>query len=127
MWNFIKQLFIWWDGQTLGTRFFTWRKGEKVGSDDQGNVYYQNKDSSRRWVIYNGYAEASSVPPGWNAWMQHRTDKTPQDEKYQARVWEAPHKANPTGTADAYHPPGSLSSANPQAAAKPDYQAWQPE
>ena len=30
----------WWDSQTIGTQMFTWRKGLRVGSDDQGNVYY---------------------------------------------------------------------------------------
>ena len=27
------ELFTWWNGQTMGTRFFTWRKGTKVGED----------------------------------------------------------------------------------------------
>jgi NADH:ubiquinone oxidoreductase subunit len=53
--------------KTLGTRFHTWRKGTKVGQDEFGNVYYEGgKDSegrTRRWVIYNGYAEASMIPP----------------------------------------------------------------
>ena len=42
----------WWNGQTLGTQLFTWRKGEKVGEDNQGNVFYQAGDGARRWVIY---------------------------------------------------------------------------
>ncbi len=39
----------WWDSQTIGTQLFTWRKGLRVGSDDQGNVYYHTADDKRRW------------------------------------------------------------------------------
>ena len=79
--HFLKQFFTWWSGQTLGTRFYTWRRGEYVGSDAGGNRYYRAKsaipDSIRehRWVIYNGYAEASAIPPGWHGWMHYRADK----------------------------------------------------
>ncbi|MEM9779640.1 MAG: NADH:ubiquinone oxidoreductase subunit NDUFA12, partial [Pseudomonadota bacterium] len=30
------QLFTWWNGQTLGTRLWTGRHGQRVGEDDQG-------------------------------------------------------------------------------------------
>ena len=29
--SFLLQFFTWWHGQTLNTRFHTWRKGERVG------------------------------------------------------------------------------------------------
>ena len=38
MFGFIRSIFAWWHGATLGTRLFTWQKGEEVGRDDQG--YY---------------------------------------------------------------------------------------
>ena len=76
--EFLKQIFTWWNGQTIGTRFHTWRFGTRVGQDEFGNVYYKGgKDSegrTRRWVIYSGYAEASAIPAGWHGWMHHRTD-----------------------------------------------------
>ncbi|MEL6745799.1 MAG: NADH:ubiquinone oxidoreductase subunit NDUFA12, partial [Pseudomonadota bacterium] len=106
--NFLLQLFTWWNGQTLGTRFFTWRKGEKVGEDDEGNVYYQHGE--RRWVIYNGLAEASRIPPGWHGWMHHRVDTPPSDETYTKREWEMGHQANMTGSPHAYRPKGSLAN-----------------
>ena len=91
------QIFTWWNGQTIGTRFHTWRFGKRVGEDAVGNVYYEGgKDSegrTRRWVIYNGYAEASAIPPGWHGWMHHRTDVSPADENYQPREWQKPHRA----------------------------------
>ena len=38
--------------------------------------------SERRWVIYNGYAEASTIPPSWHGWMHHTVDTPPTDETY---------------------------------------------
>ena len=35
------KIFTWWDGATIGTSLFTARKGQKVGEDIQGNVYYE--------------------------------------------------------------------------------------
>ena len=36
--NLLKQIFTWWNGQTIGTRFHTWRFGTRVGQDEFGNV-----------------------------------------------------------------------------------------
>ncbi len=37
--SYLNRAFTWWNGQTLGTQLFTWRKGEKVGEDAQGNIH----------------------------------------------------------------------------------------
>ena len=34
----------WWNGQTLGTRLYTARHGEKVGEDERGNTFFQTED-----------------------------------------------------------------------------------
>jgi NADH:ubiquinone oxidoreductase subunit len=131
--QFLKQFFTWWNGQTLNTRFFTWRKGNYVGQDEQGNRYYKAKSAvpqsipERRWVIYNGYAEASKVGPGWHGWLHHRTDVTPLQENYIPREWQKPHQENLTGTAGAYHPPGSIAVGGTPKKAARDYQPWKPE
>jgi len=131
--QFLKQLFTWWNSQTLNTRFYTWRKGEYVGSDEAGNRYFRAKSAipdsiaERRWVIYNGYSEASAVPPGWHGWIHHRVETPPSQEKYQPREWQKPHLPNPTGSTAAYRPPGSIVGSARPAAAVPDYQAWKPE
>ncbi|GAB5507731.1 MAG: NADH:ubiquinone oxidoreductase subunit NDUFA12 [Rhizobiaceae bacterium] len=130
MQKFLLQFFTWWNGQTLGTRFHTWRRGTKVGEDAFGNVYYQGgKDSegrTRRWVIYNGLADASSIPPGWHGWMHHRVATPPPDENYTAFEWELPHQPNPTGTPHAYRPRGSVLSAEGRPRVTGDYDAWTP-
>ncbi len=125
--TFLLQLFTWWNGQTLGTRFFTWRKGEFVGEDEHGNKYYRTRDNARRWVIYNGVAEASTVPPGWNGWMHHRVDTPPTEDNYQAKPWQQAHRPNMTGTARAYRPHGSILTPESRAPVSGDYEAWSPE
>ena len=131
--EFLKQFFTWWSGQTLNTRFYTWRKGELVGSDEAGNKYYRAKSAlpdsiaERRWVIFNGYSEASAIPPGWHGWMHHRTDTPPAAGSYTPRDWQKPHEPNPTGTVNAYRPPGSIVGVSRAAVPAPDYQAWKPE
>jgi len=131
--KFLRQFFSWWNGQTLNTRFFTWRKGVLVGRDEAGNTYYRAPSAipdsirERRWVIYNGYSEGSAVPPGWHGWLHHRTDTPPVDEHYVAHDWERPHVPNLTGTTFAYRPPGSIVGANRPEATPPDYEAWKPE
>jgi NADH:ubiquinone oxidoreductase subunit len=122
--SFLLQFFTWWNGQTLGTRFFTWRKGEFVGSDESGNRYYRERSGKRRWVIYNGLAEASAIPPGWHGWMHHRTDEPPAP--YTPRDWETPHEPNLTGSAHAYRPPGSVLHPHPRTPGGPDYEPWKP-
>ena len=57
------ELFAWWTGNTIGTRLYTWRKGERVGEDGLGNVYYRERDGDRRWVVYRSLAEPSQIPP----------------------------------------------------------------
>ena len=122
--NFFLQFFTWWHSQTLGTRFHTWRHGNKVGEDAQGNVYYQAGE--RRWVIYNGAAEASRIPAGWHGWMHHRTDTPPSEEASEHRSWELPHKENLTGTVGAYRPKGSILNPEKRPEVTGDYEAWSP-
>jgi NADH:ubiquinone oxidoreductase subunit len=40
---FFLKLFTWWNGQTFGTQLWTWRFGELVGQDEQGNRYFRTK------------------------------------------------------------------------------------
>ncbi|WAP68767.1 NADH:ubiquinone oxidoreductase subunit NDUFA12 [Jiella pelagia] len=125
--EWLLEIFTWWQGQTIGTRFHTWRFGKKVGSDEFGNVYYTNADGSRRWVIYNGAAEASAIPTGWHGWMHHRVETPPSDEAYAPREWQKSFEPNHTGTAKAYRPSGSLlrpGAERPRVTG--EYDAWTP-
>ena len=123
--NTFMGLVTWWNGQTLGTRIFTARNGEKVGEDEQGNVYYQSKDGKRRWVMFNGEVEASRISPDWHGWLHHTFDNRPGDKPLTSKTWEKPHQENLTGTAAAYAPAGSIRAGAPEK--RSDYEAWQPE
>ncbi|WP_234052044.1 MULTISPECIES: NADH:ubiquinone oxidoreductase subunit NDUFA12 [unclassified Xanthobacter] len=127
-------IFTWWQKQTVGTWLWTKRYGEFVGKDEFGNRYYRTKGGvvdptlgfERRWVIYPGYAEASSIPPGWWGWIHHRVDTPPSQETYTPHEWQKEHSANLTGTPAAYHPKGSVLATGPRPAVTGDYKAWAP-
>ena len=121
--SFWKQALTWWNGQTIGTRFHTWRLGNRVGEDEFGNVYYQN--GRRRWVIYNGEAEASRVPPEWHGWLHQVWLEAPTEKPMPHKPWEKEHLPNLTGTPLAYAPTGSIRREAP--VARSDYEAWSPE
>jgi NADH:ubiquinone oxidoreductase subunit len=132
--TFVLRTFTWWNGQTFGTQLWTALYGEFVGEDERGNRYYRTKGGKidptlgfeRRWVIYNGYAEATTIGPGWHGWMHHTVDVPPTQEKVQPRPWWKPHLPNLTGTPFAYRPPGSTLAQARRPEATGDYKAWRP-
>jgi NADH:ubiquinone oxidoreductase subunit len=123
--NTLLRAVTWWNGATLNTQIFTARKGVKVGEDNEGNVFYRTADDSKRWVIFNGEAEASRVDPDWHGWLHRTWDEPPTDKPLAHKAWEKPHQENLTGTALAYTPAGSLRRAEP--VERKDYEAWSPE
>lgn len=129
--QFLSEIFRWWHGQTWGTRFYLWRYFDYVGSDEFGNRYWQQvrgaHKGQKRWVTYNGPADASTIPPGWYAWMHYRSDVAPTDARYTPHPWEKPHHANLTGTPFAYRPDGSLLNKGERPRVTGDYSAWSPE
>lgn len=124
---------------TIATRFYTWLKGELVGSDAYGNRYFRERSGrkrgsgilpasmrhERRWVLYDGEAEASKVPPEWHAWLHHTIEQAPTGARPQ-RPWQKPHVPNMTGTAEAYRPPGHDFEGGRRAKATGDYEPWKP-
>ena len=116
---------IWWVTLTSGAK--------KIGVDQGGNTYFEAKaragyKHTRRWVIYNGAPEASKVPPEWHGWLHHQTDVVPDDQQSSfRRSWQKPHRANPTGSAQAYRPPGHTLEGGQRDKATGDYEAWTPQ
>ncbi|MBL4788958.1 MAG: NADH:ubiquinone oxidoreductase subunit NDUFA12 [Kordiimonadaceae bacterium] len=112
-------LFTWWNSATFGTRLFTSRKGIKVGTDEQGNIYYREKNGHRRWVIYkNGPVEASRVSANWHGWLHYTVDELPSEQTVKSKSWEQAHQENLTGSNAAYQAAPRQSD--------PDYEAWRP-
>ncbi len=129
---FIKRLFAWWDGATLGTLFAIFRNGEKVGEDQFGNRYYQERRPSfegkkRRWVVYKGYADGSRVPADWHGWMHHTFDEPPTHQPLRRKDFEKDHRPNLTGTIFAWRPQGALANGGKRAPTSSDYQPWTPD
>ena len=115
-------------------KFFTAKaKGREVGRDALGNVYYEARprpgySRTRRWVMYKGAPEASSVPPEWHGWLHHQTDVVPSaaEETYR-RPWQKPPQPNLTGTSGAYRPKGHILKGGERDKATGDYEAWKPQ
>lgn len=115
--NIFKLIFSWWNGQTFGTFLTTLIFGNLVGKDQNGNKYYQNKNDTKRWVVYNGIVDASSVPPEWHSWLHKIIKTTPDQVKFNNFKWQKKHKKNLTGTSKAY---------NPNHKKELPYKKWQP-
>jgi NADH:ubiquinone oxidoreductase subunit len=132
--TFLLRIFTWWNGQTVGTQWWTYRYGEFVGKDEFGNRYYRTAGGKvdptlgleRRWVIYNGVAEATMIPPTWHGWMHHLVNVPPTQEQVKTHPWEKPHRPNLTGTPGAYRPSGSTLAQGRRPKATGDYKAWVP-
>lgn len=129
--SILGKIFTWWNGATIGTHLYSWRKGERVGSDAQGNAYYRFKpkggQKERRWVIYEGANDASRVPAEWHGWLHGAFDDVPESRLPPPKIWEADFTPNATGTAQAYRPAGALERGGKRAAASGDYEAWSPD
>ena len=117
--KFLKIIFTWWNGQTIGTFLNTLFFGKLVGIDDSKNKYYvDSKD--RRWVIFNTEVEATKIPPEWHAWIHHLIREVPTKAEFSKYEWQKDHQENKTGTKEAYSP----NKYNLQT--KPDYESWRP-
>jgi len=118
--DFFKQIFIWWNRQTIGTFLYTLFTGKYVGEDEFGNKYYSNA-KGKRWVIYKNRVEASKIPPNWHLWIHFLINKIPS--RNQKRFdWQKDYEENLTGTIKAYKPDGSLSSESQKDMKK--YETW---
>ena len=123
--QFLLKFFTWWSSQTFGTQLWTWRFGELVGTDDQGNRYYRTKGGAidptlgfeRRWVIYNGANDASRIPAEWHGWLHGSFDGLPESNLPPPRQWETEYSPNATGSSAAYSPAHVVR----------DYESWSPD
>ena len=117
MLTMLKEIFTWWNQQTLGTRIQIFFFGKLAGKDHLGNKYYQSK-SGKRWVTYSGEIEASKIPNEWYSWMHfinNNIENTHQIKKYE---WQKEHLSNQTGSENSYHPKQNNN------AVKKKYNSW---
>ena len=117
----IKQIFTWWNSQTVGTFIYTTFFGKFKGTDQFGNKYYQN-NKGKRWVIYKGEINASKITSDWHSWIHGTSVDIPTKNQEKKFTWQKPHKDNKTGTKESYKP--NKISKNSKKFKK--YESWKP-
>jgi NADH:ubiquinone oxidoreductase subunit len=113
-----------------GLVLMTLRRGLYLGEDSVKNRYYEQRRTqggarARRWVVYPGQPDPSSIGPEWHAWLHYFTDTVLPDTG--RKPWQKPHQANLTGTAQGYRPAGHDYEGGNRAHASADYQSWTPD
>ncbi len=121
MLTFIKQIFTWWNHQTLGTRIQTLFLGKLVGKDHLGNKYYEDK-KGKRWVIYFDEIDATKIPVEWYSWMHFTPNRIEKNHDLDKHEWQKPHQSNPTGSDKAYYP-----NKNKKNVVNKKYKSWKSE
>ena len=115
----------------IGTKIYTWIYGKYVGEDEFGNRYYCNSEnfedsSAKRWVIFKGEIEASTIPPHWHAWL-HKTINIPPINYSHQYSWQKNIEPNLTGTSKAYFPNSqNLTKLKNRKKNDIEYEKWQP-
>lgn len=112
------------------TNFFVTLSSRHIGTDQYGNRYYEGRPrlphgNPRRFVVYQGNAEASKVPPAWHGWLHHTENEVPSESLQRRYPWQKGHLPNLTGTVYAYRPKGA--DGNARSKGTGDYEAWKPE
>ena len=109
MLTLFKEIFTWWNHQTLGTRISIFFFGKFVGKDNFGNKYYETK-RGKRFVIYNGEVDASKIPNEWYSWIHFTKNKIENIHEFKKFDWQKPHQSNMTGSNKAYSPKGNTNA-----------------
>ena len=118
----ISNLFIWWNGQTIGTKIYTKFFGNFVGTDEYGNNYFKSSNGTKRWVNYNGVCDASNISPAWHSWIHKTTDKVPSFEKDNLSMSKSDDTYTEINKNGKYHPNNFKNHSIFN-----DYESWKPK
>ena len=121
MLTFLNKIFTWWNRDTFGTKLKTIFFGKFVGSDSQGNKYYESR-GGKRWVIYSDVIDASKIPVEWYSWMHFTPNRIEKKHNLDKYDWQKPHQSNLTGTEKAYYP-----NKNKDNVINKKYKSWKSE
>ena len=126
--SLLKYLFTWWNGNTVGTKLYTFLKGKKVGEDYLGNSYFESKNLESRWCIYRNQSEASRISPEWNSWLRYISNTVPTSDNI-TYEWQKRFDGNATGLSSAYKPSTIIAGRSKEDLEhyQSDYKAWKPE
>lgn len=103
----------------------------KIGSDEFGNCYFEAKKPDecgkyRRFVVYNGKAEASKVPPHWHSWLHYTSNQVPSTGDSHKYSWQKIHLPNLTGTIYEHSPSNISVKKDNRKLVSSDYESWNP-
>jgi len=109
------------------------RKGNLVGQDQFGNMYYEDESQmigQDRWVVYADRSkfDGSMVPSEWHGWLHHTNDRPPSQIPIEEPSYKKEHEFNfPStfGTGANYVPPGFLLKDS-GVKTTVHYQSWHP-
>ncbi len=132
--QFFLKVFTWWNGQTFGTQLWTWRFGELVGEDEQGNRYFRTKGAQDRPVagfraalgglqrLRRGHPRSAVL-----AWLaaSHRRRRADRGDLYAARMGKAACAEHDGDTRRLPAARFTLASGR-RPKATGDYQPWTP-
>ena len=100
--------------------------GNKVGTDNFGNMYFISKykffAKNKRWVLYKGKLEASKIPDHWLMWLRHIIEFPQQKNELNVCSWQKLRAPNLTGTAYAFNPKDKSEDVRKKSAS--NYVAW---
>ena len=118
----ISNLFIWWNGQTIGTKIYTKFFGNFVGTDEYGNNYFKSSNGTKRWVNYKGDCDASNISPAWHSWIHKTTDKVPLVENDNLSMSNSDDTYTEIKKNGKYHPNNFKNDSIFN-----DYESWKPK
>jgi NADH:ubiquinone oxidoreductase subunit len=104
----------------LINKFFIKFSCKKIGGDEFGNEYFQNK-SGKRFVVYNGEPEPSKIPAEWHGWIHYTSNNAPVEINTHRFSWQKAHLPNLTGTTNSYSPKKSAVKNTSS-----EYESWKP-
>jgi len=121
------------------------RKGTLVGTDYNGNKYYEDRNAPygrTRWVEYptpggiwviEQMYDGSMVSPGWHGWLHYTHDKTgPQMVAEYEKPFKMPHRVNQSmlrpefgfEEKEFHQPPGSIGQRIARGRVGPKYESY---
>lgn len=123
------------DGNLFAQLFCQGPNGTLVGTDYNGNKYYENRElgyERARWVVYaekdlgTPYSKynPTSIPPEWHGWVNYINDFPPTTYDYKKPIYAIEASATKTGSPQAYQPKGAW--ANPAKRNWRKFEAWTP-
>ena len=117
----IANLFIWWNGQTIGTAIYTKFFGVFVGKDDQGNSYFTTSNDKKRWVNYKGECDSTTISPIWHSWLHKTTNNLPSSKDDVEIDKTDDFNLKQTNSKKTYHPNNFKNKS-----LYDDYEPWKP-